>query len=516
MKDALLAVDIGSTNIKTLLFDEGGREAFSKSVPMKDFYTDDEAKRNVFCDPEVLYSDIAQMIRDIADAAAGRYEVAAVSVTGMGGDALPLDKNGDFLYPFISWKSRRTMDAYRELGSRMGFERYFLVSGLQARPMDTVFKMMWMRENEPEIYSKSDRWLFIEDYIVYRLCGSACTDRSIASISGLYDIANGRWSEEIASYAGLDTAKLPPLAGGGEMVGRVNRHAAGETNLKQGVPVVQGGWDIQCAALAMGAVSKNAVVDTMGTWETVNIIQDKPVLTSEFYRKGFNVCAHVAEGLYTFPVFLLSSGIVEWYLQNNYPRDGEAKRDYSSFLEDIRKSPAGAGGVIFLPHIAGGNFPNVDPCSMGAFAGISEQTKREDFSRAVIEGLTYMSAQVVSECENIIGSRLDTISVTGGGTRNKEWMKIKADVLGRNVFVSKMSEDSARGAAMLAGIGCGMYAGARDAIGRVDVCCEPQEPSPENSLMYSRFLEVYAKLYAALKDINHNISAILNGAPIYK
>ncbi len=511
MKAALLAVDIGSTNVKALLFDEGGSELFSESVAMKDFYADKEAEKLAYCDPEVLYADIVRMIRKIADAAAGEYETAAVSVTGMGGDALPMDKNGDALYPFISWKCRRTMDAYRELGSRMGFERYFMVSGLQARPMDTVFKMMWMRENEPTIYGKTAKWLFIEDYIVYKLCGNVCTDRSIASISGLYDIAAGRWSDEIASYARLDTTKLPPLVRGGEAVGRVSRQAAGETNLKQGLPVVQGGWDIQCAALAMGAVSKNAVVDTMGTWETVNIVQDRPVLTGEFYSKGFNVCAHVAEGLYTYPVFLLSSGIVEWYMKNNYPADGNGERDYASFLKDIRKSETGAGGVVFLPHIAGSNFPDVDPGSRGAFAGITEQTKKEDFSRAVIEGLTYMSAQVVCECESIIKSRLDHIAVTGGGTRNGEWMKIKADVLGKSVFVSKMAEDSARGAAMLAGIGCGVYAGVQDATGKVGVHCKPQEPSPESNLIYRRYLDVFEKMYDALKGINSDISVIRNG-----
>lgn len=508
MKEALLAVDIGSTNVKALLFDTHGKEIASRSTPMRDFYEDSRNGRYIYCDPDVLYADIAGMIREITESADGRWEAAAVAVTGMGDDALPIGRDGKPVYPFISWKCKRTIKAYEDLGNQMGFERYFLVSGLQARPMDTVFKMMWMRSHEPYAYGKAEKWLFIEDYIVYRLCGEICTDRSIASISGLFDIAKGRWSEEIAHYADLDTGKLPPLVRGGECIGRVTKEAAGETGLKKGLTVAQGGWDIQCAALALGAVSAGDVSDTMGTWETVNIIQDKTILTREFYKRGFNVCAHVVEGLYTYPVFLLSSGIVEWYVENNYPVSAATKRDYASFTGDIRSSPAGAGGVVFLPYLAGSHFPSIDPYARGAFAGIAENTSRQDFSRAVVEGLTYMSSQVVCECEEIIGSRISKVTVTGGGTRNKEWVKIKADVLGREVCVSKTSEDSARGAAMLAGIGCGVYGSARDAISKVDICSDSMMPSAENHSLYSGYMDIYADLYKALSGINRRIAAL--------
>ncbi len=503
MKQILVGIDIGSTNLKCVAFESNGRVVAQTARSMIDFYHEYSGQQCVYADHNCVYRSVASMLREICSTTPA-YEIAALSVTGMGDDVVPLGKDGKVLYPFISWKCKRTLPYFDRFRETFGFERYFMITGLQARNMDTIFKIQWMREHEPELYHQAVRWLFIEDYIVFRLCGTACTDYSIASTSGLLDLAENTWSREIAEFIGLDVATMPELVHAGTQIGSVSRQASVETGVPEGTCIVQGGWDIQCAALSLGGIAANSVIDTMGTWETINIIAERPMLTQEFYQKGFHVCNHVLPGLYSYPVFLLSSGIVEWYLDAFY-NDFEDGKRYTNLMEDIAHSPLGANGVMFLPHLSGSFFPQINPRALGAFLGLSEQVCKADFSRALIEGLCYMTCEVVNVCEQILHEEMREMVVTGGGVRNAQWMQIKADVFNRVLLLSDNPEDTALGAAMLAGLGCGTYKSVEEALISTRSVRREVTPNKLNVETYSRLLSLYRGLDDDLEETNRRL-----------
>jgi len=507
----LLSIDVGSTNIKAILFNIRGELVFSESMPMKDNFEKRGQDVLVYANPEYIWNSIVQMINRLVLQAKDAKRIMAVAVTGMGDDGVPVDCLGNCIYHCISWKCRRTVKPFEKFISEYGAENYFLKTGLQARTLDTIFKLLWLKEHEHDICKKTYKWLMLEDYINFKLCGKMVTDITIANTTGLFDITKKDWSADLLKEAGFDYDAMPDVRRCGEVIGKVTKDVASITGLYEETPVVLGGWDIQCAALALKASKEGSVVDTMGTWETVNIISDQLTLNHETYRNGFNACYHVVQDKYTYPVFLLSSNIVEWYIDNNYITTRDEKKAiadtrYRNFMQDINNARAGSGGLLFLPHISGGFFPGVDPKSRGAFLGISVNTQKKDFSRALIEGISYMTREVLETCNRIISQVNGRIVVSGGGVRNEAWLQIKADVYGRTIFASHMAEETALGAAMLAGIGIGLYTSVDDAEHQILSSMKEVGPVLKHNSIYNERFEIYKQIYKQLKTINHKIS----------
>lgn len=506
MKDILLSIDIGSTSIKSIAFDLTGLEITSEKRVMK--YETDESN-HIYIDPDYVWESVIDTLKDI-NAKAKDVRICAIAVTGMGNDGVPIDHEGKWVYPIIAWKCKRKVPQLEKVASEIGLKAYYMITGLQARTVDTIFNIMWLKENHPEAYHKTYKWLMIEDYINYKLCGSMVTDYSIASTTGLFDITKMKWSKEMMSTFDLQADILPDVEQSGKIIGTVLKEVADITGIDAGVPIVLGGWDIQCAALVLGYKEKDYVIDTMGTWETVNIVSDTLLLNKDTYDLGFNTCCHVTRGQYTHPVFLLSSSIVEWYLDNNYKTNAQlgvitTDKIYEDFIADISASNPGANGLMFLPHIAGCFFPGSDPRSLGAYVGISAKNTKSDFTRAIIEGLCYMSKEVVSRYEILLNNKLRNITVSGGGIRNNAWMQIKSDIYGENINVSNIVETTALGASILAGIGVGVYKDEKEAYKKLKMRNQLITPKKDNISKYQKYYEIYRHIYPSLKKISHQL-----------
>ena len=507
MQQALLSIDIGSTSIKAAAFTVGGEQIIAEKKAMQ-YHTDN--KGLLYVQPDEVWESVIAVLKGTAAFLKNGYCVAGISVTGMGNDGVPIDREGKWVFPVIPWKCNRTAAQLEDLTNTFGLEAYYLITGLQARTVDTVFKLMWLKDHETEIYNKIYKWLMIEDYVNYRLCGSMVTDFSIACTTGLFDIKHRCWSKELALAFGLRLDMLPDIAQSGTVIGAISNEASEGTGLPAGIPIVLGGWDIQCAALTLKSGNDEHVIDTMGTWETVNIVSSSLILNKETFVQGFNACCHVLPGRYTYPVFLLSSSVVEWYIDNHYkanclPGDITSDEVYQAFISDIEKSPPCANGLLFMPHIKGCFFPGSDPKSLGAYVGIGSATTREDFARALIEGLCYMSREVITKYEKILGKSLINIMVSGGGIRNDTWMQIKADVYGRKICLSNVVETTALGAAVIAGIGTGLYKNMEDAQDHLRTGSREIFPDQKDSRQYAQYYPVYKGLYTALKGVNHDL-----------
>lgn len=507
MKDILLSIDIGSTSIKSIAFDLMGHEIAAEKSAMR--YETDESNY-IFIDPDYVWGSVVDILKNINAKVKDTHRIRAIAVTGMGNDGVPIDQSGKWVYPIIAWKCKRKVPQLERVVKQIGLEGYYLITGLQARTVDTIFNIMWLKENCPEAYRKTYKWLMVEDYINYKLCGSMVTDYSIASTTGLFDITKMQWSKELTQTFDLRLDILPDVEQSGKIVGAVSKEVFSVTGIEAGVPVVLGGWDIQCAALAIGSKDKDYVIDTMGTWETVNIVSDNLLLNKDTFSLGFNTCCHVIPGQYTYPVFLLSSSIVEWYLDNNYKTNAQigaitTDQTYKNFINDICISNPCANGLMFLPHINGCFFPGSDPRSLGAYVGISAKTTKEDFTRAIIEGLCYMSKEVVSKYEILLNKKLCSITVSGGGIRNDAWMQTKSDIYGEKINVSNVVETTALGVSMLAGIGVGAYKNVKDAYRKLKMSNQEIMPKKENTSKYNEYYEIYKQIYSSVKTINHQL-----------
>ena len=508
--DYLAGIDLGSTSLKCVIYDLAGNIVASATRPTERYNPYPDHPEWTVWQPEQIWGGTAAAMKEaVAKVVNPRY-IKAVAVTGMGMDGLPIDEQGNWLYPFISWHDPRTEEQLRWWESHIGAERTFCIGGNTLWRFSTALRLLWMAEHEPEILARTDKWLLIEDFLNFMLCGRRATDYTMASCTLLFDQRTRNWSEEILAQSGIERRLLCDAYPSGTVLGEVSERAAQATGLPVGTPVVLGGHDYLCSALPVGAFTPDVVLDVTGTWEIVLAGIPAPVLTPEVQRLGVTVETHVARDMYTVWGGAVASDMLEWYrreygaeAQRLAEKDGGVDWDY--LMVEASSSTAGARGVMFLPHMSAAGCPVVDSCSLGAFVGLSNFIHRGDLLRAIIEGLDYQVLDIVTALKNGLGICPDRLVAVGGATRNPFWMQNKADVTGLPIEVPEVKEATPLGAAILAGIGVGLYRNEQDAFERVYRPGKSYQPDPQFASKYARWYQIYKQLYPALKTVSHQL-----------
>jgi len=277
--DYLLGVDLGSTSLKAVIYDLQGNAVASGSRLTERFHPSAEHPEWTVWQPEQIWGGAAAAIRDASGALDDPRQIKAVAVTGMGMDGLPVDENGQWLYPFISWHDPRTAPHLKWWQENIGAERVFSIGGNPLWPINSALRILWMAEHEPGILARTDKWLLIEDFLNFMLSGRRATDYSMASCTLLFDQRKLDWSEELLEASGIDRRLMCDAYPSGTVLGEVGATAAQATGLPQGTPVVLGGHDHLCGGLPVGAFRPGVVLDVTGTWEIVETATAKPVLT---------------------------------------------------------------------------------------------------------------------------------------------------------------------------------------------------------------------------------------------
>jgi xylulokinase len=508
--DLLLGIDLGSTSIKAVLYDTDGNLITSGSTPTEVSHLDPDHPDWAFWDPDVIWESVAGSTRKIINTFENPQDIKALAVTGWGMDGLPVDKDGNPLYPFISWHCSRTESQSRKWSSALGAEKIFSIAGTQVMAIHSVYRMQWMMEHHPEIMAKTDTWLLIEDFINYRLCGVMGTDFSMASCTSLVDQKGRRWSDELIDLAGLPRNIFPEIRQSGTIIGNVTSAAAKSTGLAEGTPVVLGGHDYHCAGLAVGAFEPGIVMDITGTWEILFAATSQANLDKAVFDSGLLLESHVAKDCYNYACYALSAGMLEWFKDQFAAAEAaEAEKLGTVIWEPLMKgaaaAPVGAKGVFFLPHFSGAVTPHVDPKSLGAFIGLSETAEKGVMLRALIEGLDYQFRELVESFETALETKIEKIVAVGGTTKNTFWMQNKADISGKVIEVPGIEEATPLGAAMLAGIGAGIYKNERDAFTRTYRRGNTYTPNPTAVKEYDRYYPIYKRIYPALKELSSEI-----------
>jgi xylulokinase len=345
-------------------------------------------------------------------------------------------------------------------------------------------RILWMREHEPGILSRTDRWLLVEDFLNHRLCGARATDYSMASCFLLFDQRTRDWSDELLSASGVPRRLLPDLKPSGTRIGSVTPEAAARTGLPAGTPVVLGGQDHLCGTLPVGAHRPGMVQNVIGTWDNVMTAVTEPPLTPAARAAGVCIQAHVAPGVHAVWGGVPAGETLEW-LRGVL---GHAGADDAAVPPD---APPGARGVAFLPRFdapPGGSGPS------GAFLGITAAATRADLVQAVIEGLAFQFAGLLQSLRDALGCRFERISAGGGGARSPFGVRARADITGLPVEVPEETDASLLGAAMLAGTGVGVYASLDEAVRRVARGGRIVAPDPARTAAYAPLLARFRKL----------------------
>ena len=504
----LLGLDVGTTAIKALLFDaNAGRSIAVGQVPTVIQYPGDS--RSEF-HPEELWSGVAAAVRQVL---AGREprEVVAVAVASMGEVGVPLDAAGQPCYPAISWFDRRSEEFLPWWEEQVGVERVYQVTGQVLRHMYGALKLQWLRRNEPDVWARMRRWLSVEDFINWRLAGVAVTDYSVASRTLLFDQGSAGWSEELLAATGIGQDLLPEAVVAGTLIGSVTKAAAAATGLPAGTPVVTGGHDHLVGALAAGAARPGVVLDSAGTAEGILLTVPAFAPSTALFGAGFSTYRHVVPGQFVVVAGQHGAGgLLNWLLDRLYVADGGG-RPYGRALADAAAAPLGAGGLFCLPHLRGSRVPERDLRSRAAFVGLKDGHERGHIVRAALESLGYWLKESLDVLSAAVGLEIAQLVVIGGATRSPLWLQIKADCTGLRLSIPQVPEAVALGAALLAGVGAGIYADPMAAAAVLPRAALTIVPDVAAVAQYARARAVYRQLYPALRDINRAILGLAEG-----
>ncbi len=485
----LMGLDISTTGAKALIIDENGNVIAVANSPQP------------ISQPKPLWSEqnpsdwwqgiSASIRRALADSGLSGEDISAIGLTGQMHGLVLLDENGEVLRPSILWNDQRTGAQCDYMTARIGARRLIELTGNPAVTGFTAPKILWVRDNEPEVYARAAQVLLPKDYIRYKLTDTYATDLAGASGTSLLNVAERAWSAEALDALEIPAEWLPPVHEGTQVTSTISAAGAAATGLKAGTPVVGGGGDQAAGAVGMGCVSPDKIGVTVGTSGVVFAPLNSYAYESEGRLHAF---CHAVPGAWHFMgVMLSAAGSLQWYKDSFAP-----DIDFDSLLAEAAAAPAGCDGLFFLPYLTGERSPHPDPLARGAFIGLTTRHGRGHMTRAVLEGVAFgLKDSFTLVAQAGLPDEYEA-RISGGGAKSPVWQAIIADVLAAPLVNINTTEGGAFGAAILASVAAGVFEDVASA-------CEAMIQTGEevavgaNAAVYAERYEIYRSLYPALK-----------------
>lgn len=486
-----LGIDTSTTSSKALLMNEYGEVIAVASSPHTL-----QTPRPLWSeqDPHEWWEAVSTSIRSVLEKAGIDGEsIAAVGLTGQMHGLVLLDEAGNVLRPAILWNDQRTQTQCDEIHQRIGRERFIQISGNVASTGFTAPKIIWVRENEPEIYARAKHVLLPKDYIRYRLTGKYAMDKADGAGTVLFDLKSRAWSQELLAALEIDPAWMPPTFEGPEFTGLVTPEAAAITGLKAGTPVAAGGGDQSAQAVGVGAVEPGIVGLTVGTSGVVFAATPSALIEPEGRLHAF---CHAVPGMWHFMgVMLSAAGSLQWYRDSLAPH-----MSFDGLLQEAETVPPGSDGLQFLPYLSGERTPHPDPLARGAFVGLTLRQSRPHMTRAVLEGVSFGLKDSFMLIQNAGLGAIKQVRASGGGTKGALWRQILASVLEAELVTINTTEGAAYGAALLAGVGAGAWPDVPAACRACVKITGITLPDAAQVEAYRPAYSLYQELYPALKS----------------
>jgi xylulokinase len=412
-----------------------------------------------------------------------------------------LDARGDVLRPCILWNDQRTAAQCETINQRVGEDRVLQLTGNPALTGFTAPKILWVRENEPELYRRVAHVLLPKDYARYKLTSQFFSDVSDSSGTSLFDVGKRQWSDEMLNVLDIPRAWLPEVTESPVVSARINADAARATGLVEGTPVVGGAGDQAAQAVGTGIVREGIVSVTLGTSGVVFAQSDSYRVEPQGRLHAY--CHAVPDKWHLMGVMLSAAGSFRWYRDTlgQYEKkiaEQSGQDVYDVLTAEAAQVPAGCEGLLFLPYLTGERTPYPDPNARGVFFGLSIRHGKAHLTRAVLEGVSFGLRDSL-ELMRGLGVPLSQVRASGGGARSALWRQILADVFDTEIATVNVTEGAAYGAALLAGVGAGVYRDVTSACSAAIKITGNTRPSAARSV-YADYYPRYCALYAALKD----------------
>lgn len=451
--EVILVLDCGATNVRAIAVDRQGKIVARASTANASESAYENAAWHQWS-LEAILQRFAECCRRLA-AELAHCRIRGITVTTFGVDGALVDEQGELLYPTISWKCPRTLAVMENISRIMTPQRLQEISGVGAFSFNTLYKLVWLKENHPQLLEKAHAWLFISSLINHRLTGAFTTDITMAGTSQMLDLHQRDFSPAILGAAGIPRRLFPALVEAGEQIGVLQHAAATLLGLPAGIPVFSAGHDTQFALFGAGAQQDEPVLSS-GTWEIL-MVRSARVNTSLLSQYPGSTCELDSRAGLTNPgMQWLASGVLEWVRQLLW----SAETPWQTLIDEARRIPEGAGGVTMQCDLLA--------CQNAGWQGVTLNTTRGHFYRAALEGLAVQLRNNLRTLETIGHFKASELLLVGGGSRNLLWNQIKANMLNIPIKVLDDAETTVAGAAMYAWSGAGEFATPEEARAQVN------------------------------------------------
>jgi xylulokinase len=505
----LIGIDIGTSGTKTILMNEDGHVAASatQEYPLHTPHPGWSEQ-----DPEDWWKAVCATTRKVlAQSGIAPSQIKGIGYSGQMHGSVFLDANGRVVRPCLLWNDSRTWRECEEITQAATPEK---LHDWISNPVMTGFtapKVAWLKKNEPENFARVRHLMLPKDYVRYRMTGEIATDVSDAAGTALFNVRERRWATKLLEVMGVPAEWMPPVFASYEVTGRVTGAAASECGLAEGTPVVGGGADNPCGAVGAGVVVEGRVMVSLGTSGV--IFSPTPGGKIDPSERLHNFCAAPPDQNYLMGVVISAGMCLRWY-RDRFALEEKAEaaksgRDvYDVIMERAAQVPPGCEGLYFLPYIMGERTPMNDPHARGAWVGLSFRHGFPHLIRSIVEGVNFALRDNM-EVIRSLNVRVNQVRLIGGGARSAFWRQMMADVLGAEIVTLRGAEGPAQGAAILAGVGAGIYTDLTDTVDRLLPLELKCEPDPDSQRRYNDIYGLYHALYPALKPHYRLAGALL-------
>lgn len=501
----LIGIDVGTTSIKGILISGKGEFVCSSVEEYELDYGPDGVCE---LDAEIYWSIMCKIIRNLIQLSGVCTDyISGIAISSQGETLILVDINGIPLRKAIIWLDNRSVKEAKLIEEQFGLHEIQNVTG-QAEVVSAwpATRILWIRENETEIFNRTSKFLLVEDFLLYRLTGKYCTEHSLVSSTLYFDIVNKKWWEEMLGFIKISEYQLPDLYESGIPLGHLTEIALGETGLGRNTICVTGGYDHPSGAIGAGNITHGSATVSIGTSMAMCITLDKIVMDTNL---KLPCQCHVIPGMYFLLPYIPAAGLVLKWFKEEFCTDEitTAARlntgSYDIMVRLAEEVPAGSEGLLTIPHFMGTGSPCFNENFKGAFAGITPKMTKGHFIRSIMEGVV---CSIKHNIEVLIdyGVRIKDIRSIGGGAKSALWNQMIADMTGVQVVTMMQEESGSLGAAILAGKGIGVFESITEGSGLVIKVGNCFVPNFKNSEVYKKVYERYLNLYNSIEMFSKN------------
>ena len=487
----MIAIDVGTTAVKAALITEN---LTITGLSIKEYTLSTPSQEIVELNSSVYWDNFIAAVRELLSKTNfPPDEIVSITCTTQGETFIPVDKNGAALYNAIVWLDSRAADEGIFIGNQFPKEHFYAKTGVpELNGYTPIAKLLWFKNNHPDIYNKTCKFLLLEDFLITKLTGVFITNPSIMCSTGYFDINSSRIWNEILDYSGIDPQKIPDVLPCGSIAGVLSPDAAAILGLPAGISITTGAMDQAAAAVGSGSIQEGTLVETTGTALVVTTSINSP--DTDIW-KPVCVYTHGIQSKYLKVLVIQAAGIIYKWFRDTFCIDLAEDR-FGEMNKLAAMEPPGSRGLLVYPHFTGTQFPLTNNKIRGSFIGVGLDTTRGSFLRAIMESIAF----TLRECIEYLGVHPDEIRSLGGGSKSSLWNQIKADVTGIKICTMSIEEAALLGAAILGGCATGIFTSPETACAGMNGNNQ-YRPDKTNRSVYDECYGRYRQLYSALEEL---------------